>query len=205
MKNIIETIFNILAPPPLPVREIERMALSEWRDRLRPGITDDGIRFLFPYSNQTVSAALIEIKTRRNPAIVRVFGSLLFECLEPYRKNRPIIMPIPVTPRRMRERGWNQCILILRELAKVDRGRHFETRSDILIKVRNTDDQVGKNRAERAQNIRGAFSVFDSKFLDRRDVVVFDDIVTTGATLREARNVLLHAGARTVFCIAIAH
>ena len=119
---------------------------------------------------------------------------------------RPLLLPLPLSRRRERERGHNQTELLARELAALDGGRSFELAMGLLVKTRDAPPQTSlPNRAAREKNVRRAFEVVNATRIAGRNIILLDDITTTGATLREASAALRAAGATQVFCVALAH
>ena len=216
VRRTIEFIVDTIAPPSPDVRRIERMAVEDFiSEALQTDIREhiEDIQAFLPYRAPVVRCAVVEIKDRANKKIARLLGATLYEFLKGEVRDlrvfenftRPVIIPMPITHKKRRKRGWNQCELILDELAKVDQGRIFEVRNDVLEKIKETDDQVGKTKEERHLNVKGSFAPRDPTVARGRNIIVFDDIVTTGATLRESKHALLLAGAKNVICIALAH
>ena len=111
-----------------------------------------------------------------------------------------IIVPLPVTAKRLRERGFNQSYIIAEEIGKITGGAVRAA----LAKVRPTKDQFTLSREERRRNVRGAFAVETTDEVRHRRVLLVDDLFTTGATAREASRVLKSAGAEKVFVFALA-
>jgi ComF family protein len=114
------------------------------------------------------------------------------------------IVPIPLHPRRLRQRGYNQSFLLAREL-----GRSLEVPvAQLLQRQRNTPPQVGLKRADRAKNIKDAFIIDGAAFAgiggSRRCFLLIDDVFTTGATLNEAAHILKKAGATEVCALTLA-
>lgn len=111
-----------------------------------------------------------------------------------------LIMPIPLHPRRQRRRGYNQSERLARPLAQA-LAIQFDCAA--LRRTRHTIPQVGLGPAERADNVRGAFSA-DAQAVKGRHVLLVDDVLTTGATMGAAAEALLTAGAQTVsaYCLA---
>jgi ComF family protein len=107
------------------------------------------------------------------------------------------LVPVPVSEARRRRRGYNQAALIARALARTSRSAVAE----LLERSRETRAQHRLNRAARARNLRGAFTARESV---PENVILVDDILTTGATLDACAEVLVAAGARTVYGFAIA-
>lgn len=110
-----------------------------------------------------------------------------------------LIIPIPLHPRRRRRRGYNQSELLAGPLAHA-LGLPLNPRG--LQRVRHTAPQVGLGPAERDENVRGAFAA-DESAAGRR-VLLVDDVLTTGATMRAAAEALLAAGVVSVsaYCLA---
>lgn len=120
----------------------------------------------------------------------------------------PLLIPIPLSPKRYRERGYNQAELICKELIKLDNKINFTLENNILIKPQDTEHQARiRNRSERLKNIIGSFAIRDGKEheIQNRNIILIDDILTTGATLAEAKKVLKKAGARKIVAFTIAH
>ncbi|MBR3755228.1 MAG: ComF family protein [Clostridia bacterium] len=107
---------------------------------------------------------------------------------------------VPQTARRKRQRGYNQSALLAKSCAKL-LGLPCK---EALLKTRNTKDQHKLKAKERAENLKGAFSVNDTSVVSGKTVLLCDDIKTTGATLNECRKTLLKAGAKEVYCVTAA-
>ena len=110
-----------------------------------------------------------------------------------------VILPMPLHPKRLAERGFNQALEIARRLAW-DLGKPIEPRG--VLRVRNAPPQTELPYEERAKNVRGAF--FCKVDLSGARVAVLDDVMTTGATLNELARVLKRAGATRVENFVIA-
>lgn len=110
------------------------------------------------------------------------------------------VAPVPLHPRRRRERGYDQALILARALAR--RGR-WKLLPDALRRVRYTDSQKHLSPPERAQNVRGAFEA-GSTSVEGLHVLLVDDVVTTGATASECAGVLKKAGAARVSVFSLA-
>ena len=110
-----------------------------------------------------------------------------------------VLVSVPLTKRKLRERGYNQSSEIVIELAK---RTGFAYRTDLLDK-RAEDSQKSLSATERRKNIIGAFRVQDRKFCKGKDFLVVDDIMTSGATTSEIAIVLLRAGANSVCALTV--
>lgn len=110
------------------------------------------------------------------------------------------VLPMPLFAQRLRERGFNQSLELARRLAP--------ERCDaaLLLRVRDTPSQAGLTRAERLRNLRGAFALEPSRAAELQGgrVLLIDDVMTTGASLGAAAQVLRAAGARQVDALVLA-
>lgn len=111
-----------------------------------------------------------------------------------------LVVPVPISPARKAERGYNQAALLAFPLAL---GSGIPYRSKALIKIRETRSQVGLNAAQRRENVAEAFEASESLVRDRC-VLVVDDVTTTGATMQVCAEALIAARAREVYGLTLA-
>jgi len=112
------------------------------------------------------------------------------------------VVPVPLGRRRERERGFNQSELIARAFA-ARTGAMLETRS--LRRVRQTQPQSGLHKAAaRQKNVAGCFEVYLPGKINGRNIILLDDVITSGATLCEAATVLKAAGAKSILALVMA-
>jgi len=109
-----------------------------------------------------------------------------------------LIAPVPLHPRRLKQRGFNQSLL----LAQAFPGVRLER--ELLTRVRHTPPQTGLNPKERRDNVRGAFNVPRPDLVKGKNVLLVDDVFTTGATVRECARGLRKAGAQQVDVLTVA-
>ena len=112
-----------------------------------------------------------------------------------------LLVPVPLHPRRERERGFNQALLLARRLS---RGWNVPVRADVLIRVAATRPQTDLTAAERRANVRHAFALRRPDLVTGRHVVIVDDILTTGSTASACALRLREAGAAVVGVITVA-
>jgi competence protein ComFC len=111
-----------------------------------------------------------------------------------------IIVPVPLHPARLRERGFNQAALLADQL-----GRYLSVPvRPVLQRVRFTTTQTAFDRAERIQNLRHAFRLRKNRDVRKLDVLLIDDVLTTGSTLSECARVLKENGAHLVYAATAA-
>ena len=148
-----------------------------------------------------VLEAVYALKYHNRKIYASFFAGELAEHYGSYliRKRIDLIVPIPLHKRKQRQRGFNQAELVARELGRLA-GIPVDTRS--LKRIKDTDPQKNLNDKKRRHNIRGAFSV-QGNVVIRKNVLLVDDIYTTGSTMDEAARVLLCAGAENVCFLTI--
>jgi ComF family protein len=115
------------------------------------------------------------------------------------------LLPLPLSPQRLAERGYNQAWELCRLLHRRSRCRAGLS-AGLLLRLRHTEAQSELPRDVRLTNVRGAFLVdpLSARQLQARQVMLVDDVMTTGATLAAAATALLEAGARSVSALVIA-
>ncbi len=118
------------------------------------------------------------------------------------------MVPVPMHPRRFRERGFNPAYLLLRalwrEMPAPPSGHRPRVDRDLLARTRNTRSQTGLNTGDRRQNVRGAFALRHGARVDGEHILLVDDVMTTGATAAACASVLKAAGARRVDVLTLA-
>ena len=158
-------------------------------------------RAILTYRDRYVRTAVWELKYRKSAKIASIFGELLVQELAKYAGDS-LVIPIPLSEKRRRERGYNQIELILEQLPA---GNRWNIELDLLHRKHHTVPQTKLSRAERLKNLDDCFEVTDPQRVVGKNVVIVDDVMTTGSTLRRAREVLLKAGAKEVLGLALAH
>ena len=114
-----------------------------------------------------------------------------------------VLVPVPLHARRLRERGYNQSLLITECLAVE---AHGATIAQLLKRHIDTPSQTRRNRAQRRKNVRTAFIVEDKTRIDPdRRYIIVDDVFTTGSTLNACARALLSGGATQVDVVTLGH
>jgi len=171
---------------------------------------------IFDYRHPPLKKAVHALKYKGNKRIARIFAEVLYsrmveelsdlDTMENFRD--PILVPIPLSAKRKRERGYNQAELMCDELLNIHL-RHsvdWKLSKNILYKPKDTIHQAHiENRSARLKNVIGSFAIKNNHFLQGRNIILIDDVTTTGATLSEARKMLKRAGARRIIAFTIAH
>ncbi len=167
----------------------------------------DGTMAIFHY-NDLLKKMIKDIKYRYTTGIL----TELEQSIDPKRLTklsflrRPTVplflQPVPLHPERLRKRGFNQARLLAEFFGKL----LPVPLTDVLKRVKNTSPQAQlKKGGRRYANVRGAFEVINTKQVTGKAFVLIDDVVTTGATVKEAARALKEAGAQKVYIFSLAH
>ena len=178
-----------------------RVALDQRRCGRCPGLAFDFARACGPYEG-ALRESVLSLKLR--PHIAPRLRQMLKQTFVSLPEAGAIesIIPVPLHPTRLAERGFNQAEVIARELAsgaglRVDRGG--------LVRVKKTErHRAGMGARERARSLDQAFSVRASRLIEGRALLVVDDVMTTGSTAHEIAETLLRANARSVYILTLA-
>ncbi|MEN9614040.1 MAG: hypothetical protein RLZZ347_347 [Candidatus Parcubacteria bacterium] len=211
-------IIGIIFPTHPDITLLEHTTASEFRALVPKAsqgtITEKWIYAILGYSDPLVRTAIWELKYRGNTKIVDLLAQVVYEEIVSELSDlalfssheKVILIPVPISPARLRERGWNQTELLAQKLTVLDSGTFFTLDTKSLLKIKDTPSQTkSKHRAEREKNLKGCFKVTHPEAIADKHILLLDDVCTTGSTLREARKTLLKAGARAVYAITVAH
>lgn len=172
------------------------------------------IEACFDYQHPLIKKAIWDLKyynkKHASVALGKQLGIYMYEEISElrqiYRGQKFIIIPVPLSKERFRERGYNQAEYLAHAFAQSFHEDIFEINTNIVLKTRDTGHQARiHNKKIRLKNIIGAFILNKNINLNNRIVFVLDDVTTTGATLTEIIKILKKAGAREVRGIAVAH
>lgn len=112
--------------------------------------------------------------------------------------NIDLVVPVPVQRKRLRQRSYNQALLLAREVARI---RKLPVANDLLVKIRETESQQGLSAKERMKNLQGSFELH--KDISKQRILLIDDVMTTGATVAACSRVLIKGGAAEVYVAVI--
>ncbi|MCH7529726.1 ComF family protein [Patescibacteria group bacterium] len=206
---ILDFLFPTGAAESIPAETLSKKIA---RKRRRETVKIPNTIVLFDYRDILIKKLIWQLKYKGSKKVAKVFAEVLDEYLleELAELNmfssfeNPLLIPIPLSKIRMRERGFNQSQRVAQELS--ERMPILKLETGVFARVKDTPSQTslhGKNM--RMESIKGAFAVSDPQKIKGQDVILLDDVITTGSTMNEARHTLLSAGARKVMCVALAH
>ena len=149
------------------------------------------------------------LKYQRVRPAAKVLGRMLAEVIvgfEPFWADaRLVVIPVPLFAAKLRQRGFNQAELIAHAALRLLRSRErYALEKDVLERSRDTQSQTGLTPHQRRENLRGAFRVTTRDKILGRDLLLVDDVFTTGATVSECARVLRRAGAARVWVATVA-
>jgi ComF family protein len=187
-----EPVFAFEHPAPTPA-----YLCDECRRRTRPfdrcrsaGIYDGALR-----------AAIHRVKFDGERVLARRLGLWLARSLSGETVEADLVAPVPLHPRRVRERGYNQSELLSAAVAAAARLPHVPR---LLVKTAPTRSQTSLGRHDRRKNLRGTFALAAGCGMRGKRVLLVDDIYTTGCTVEECARVLRRSGAHAVRVITLA-
>lgn len=156
---------------------------------------------IFKYDGP-VREAIHRFKYERKKYYGKKFALLLYDFIRDNKiEEFDIIIPVPLHWKKEFIRGFNQCAVIAFYLSKLVKKRYV---SGVLVKSRNTPSQTGMGKKERVENIRESFTVKRPHFIQKKKILLLDDVFTSGATTGEIKKILLKNGAEKVIILTIA-
>ena len=121
----------------------------------------------------------------------------LFENIKKY----DTIIPVPISYKRYKERGYNQSLLIAKEIAV---NTDLELLNNCLIKTKNIIEQSKLNKEDRAKNISGVYILQKKELIENRKILLVDDIYTTGSTVNECSRMLRYGNPKKIGILILA-
>ena len=203
IRKLLNNVIDFIFPPNEFEMELRDITAENVFDRLPEANPTEFpfINSVFSYRNPLVKELIWQIKYKKNKHALSLAGYALNKKLLEY--PRPfLLIPIPISSKRRRERGYNQCELIIDEIIKIN--PEIQADFSLLIRDKNIDKQTFKNKSQRIENTKDIFEVTKSSVMDQM-IIVIDDVSTTGSTLNEARESLLRAGYKDIIGLTLAH
>jgi len=224
---LISTLYKTVLDALFPLSDAEQEMLSlspkEALEKLPVAPDYSGLavnlpntQSVFAYKDERVAKMIWHIKYKKSAHAVRIGGYALWRILSPKRPENSlpppvIVVPMPITHQRRKERGYNQCELLTDEMDRLEQtvnSARFIVRKDILFRAHHASRQTLKGRHDRIESAKGIFEIKAGVVLPellQSRVIVIDDVITTGSTMYEAIETLKKAGFSNVRAISLAH
>lgn len=154
---------------------------------------------LYPYL-PPLQDAICLFKYRGKVSLAKPLGRLMIDAL-PASLDADLVIPVPLHPSRLREREFNQSLLLADQLAA---HAALPVSFTNLVRLTASEPQSTLSRKERMKNLRRAFAVRHPSLIAKKRILLIDDVFTTGTTVNECAKVLRKAGAETVFALTLA-
>jgi len=198
-----EYLIDFIFPPSPEARAVRILTPDDCSQLYRESQTN-GVTALTDFSSHSVRALIHEAKFHGSVHAQRLLAEILSEHIKKHPALENVLwIPIPLSPLRARMRGYNQVTEVLRHTARETTPPNIL--DHVLVRVRDTVPQTTLARKERLVNMMNAFVLKNHEVISGKDVVILDDVTTTGATLHAAKAALLPHGPTSITLIALAH
>lgn len=159
--------------------------------------------YLFDYQG-IIRQKILQYKFGEKTYISKCFTKVILndEKICRFLKNYDIIIPVPISNKRKKTRGYNQSELIASKLAK--QMKNLKYTSKVLYKKKDTLPQSTLDKEKRIENIKGVYYIKNEQILKNKKVLLIDDIFTTGSTVNECSKILKQAGAKEIGIFTLA-
>ena len=182
---------------------VERCSAEDFSPRLAEGADGEptAVDVAFAHYGGALATAIRRLKYEDKPYLARPLGDLLRSACRAREIRADAVLPVPLHPRRLVERGYNQAALLAAHVAR-EIGAPLVTKA--LTRRIDTAPQVELSGARRRANLATAMAVTSPASVEGRVLALVDDVSTTGATLEACRRALLASGARRVIGVVLA-
>ena len=211
MNKIINNILNLVYPTvcgfcnqickenlckkcEIKIKEYEINSIRKIKDKYF-----DELLCLFKYEDD-IRETLIKYKFQNKAYLYKTFSKIILknEKICGFLKKYDIIIPVPISKKRKQKRGYNQSLLIAKDIANFT---NLKLEDKCLIKQKETIEQSKLNKNERKINVQDAYKVKNKEKIFNKNVLIIDDIYTTGNTVNECARILRQAGTKNIRCI----
>lgn len=158
-------------------------------------------RSIFLYDDK-IANAIRDFKFDNAKYWNKCFAGYLFDAYKFYGYNCDVICYVPMHKKRQQMRGYNQSELLATRLGQL---LNIPVSYENLVKAKDTKNQVDLNFKQRKENLKDAFEVLNKSEFKNKNILLIDDVYTTGSTLNNCTVALKKAGAKAVYCLTIAH
>lgn len=174
----------------------------------------DFILSLFSYENKIVRNIIHSFKYKNNKRVANALAPYLAEIIKEFLgeeklflgKQKIIFVPVPITSKRRKQRGYNQSEILANKILKEFKTEDCFVDDNLVLKIKETLPQAQiKKRSLRLKSQKDNFKVLKNKYSHKEIIFIVDDVVTTGATLLAVRSALKKSGFKKIYAVTIAH
>ena len=150
-----------------------------------------------------VRKAIINFKFNDKPYLYKMFSKIILKNEKAFNflKTYDIIIPVPMYRKKKQKRGFNQSELIAREIA---RKSNLDIYTNVLIKIKDNKTQSSLTKEERSKNIKDVYKLSNEEKINNKNILLFDDIYTTGATIGECAKIISKADVNKIGILTLA-
>ena len=213
---MLEQILNLIYPPKCGIcgklnqeylckkcqKMLENEAIWEIKTNQNPYIYFEELISIFPYEN-IIREQIIDYKFNEKSYLYKTFTNFLIKNEKVFEKIKSYdtIIPVPISKKRKKERGYNQSLLIAREIS---RKANIGLETKCLYKIKNTIEQSKLNKEEREKNAQNVYELKNGQIIENKEVLLLDDIYTTGNTVNACCEVLKKANPKKIGVLVLA-
>lgn len=190
--------------------EIKILNKKEIEEKSKTRINFDELIYAFKYEGK-IRKIILDYKFNEKAYMKKTFVNFLlnnkkiFENIQKYDK----IIPVPISKKRYKERGYNQSLLIAKEISQqisnITKNKiKLELENNCLIKTKNIIEQSKLNKEERQKNIQGVYRLKNEERITNKNILLIDDIYTTGSTVNECSKILQQANPKKIGILVLA-
>lgn len=215
---LIKSLYGVILDSIFPVSVEEEAALSPSAEaalktlpRARNFSTREACS-IFSYQDERTRKLVWALKYKKSRQAAAIGGFALYSILRMYSgvAGPILVIPMPITRQRRRERGFNQCELLTDEIQRLaqesDHAERIQIHRELLIRARHKSRQTMKSRDERIESAHELFKANVAEDIPKdRLTIIVDDVVTTGSTMKEAVDAMRKAGYSKAFGLSLAH
>lgn len=210
--SIKQVSLDLLFPPTersLYIRKLDADIISRLPQADK--IQAEYLQSVFDYQHKITKALVQAAKYDGNHKAARIMGRQLYDEILLLCQDRRIIskhiglVPIPLSDERLHKRGFNQCRRIINSICDTaNQDNHLQERH-VLRKVKETRPQTNLSKSQREQNVQNCFRLKPGCDIEKENLIIIDDVTTTGATIAEARRALKTGHPESVSALTFAH
>lgn len=186
---------------PVCANRVPQRTPQEWKCPTRHAHSSLAfVMYATPYESAAARQLVRALKYRGVHSVAPILARYCADAMRAYDFENFIVTSVPLHPRKHRSRGFNQSEVMARLIAEACALRYCDT----IVKIKNTTSQTELTIKERASNIKDAFAFNHAHAITNRNILIVDDVCTSGATLQECARVLKTNGAKKVGAIVFA-